>query len=265
MPERHPDQPPSREQLAADLALNAATKPFNLAALVVVVAGGLAVGAPFVVALLAAVLIYTLAVGVTLMNADEAERVGEAGRQRRRAAAGAGAAAQRLDPATLAPGIARPLTDARATAERIRDAIRRAELPYAEVGDEVDSLLGTLEASAGRAQLLYEVLRETPPERIERRLAELEGSGKDQLIAALREQLAVQRKVESQLERFVDEIDRLNVELDTIRATLVSLSASTDASNQQRIAADVRALRDEVGAVASGMAEAYERGGGGAA
>lgn len=258
-PERHPDRPPSREQLAVDLALNAATKPFNLVVLVAVIAGGLVVGTPFVVALLVGMVIYTAAVGVTLMNADEAERVGAAGRERRRAATASAAAAQRLDPATLAPGIAAPLTEARATAERIRDAIRRAELPYAEVGDEVDALLGALEASAGRAQLLYEVLRETPPDGIERRIAGLEGSGKAELIAALRDQLAVQRKVEAQLERFLDEIDRLNVELDTIRATLVSVSASTDASNQQRIAAEVRALRDEVGAVASGLSEAYEQ------
>lgn len=256
MADRSPEPPPSREQLAVDLAVNAATKPFNLVVLVAIVAGGLAVGAAFILALLAGVLVYTVAVGVTLMNAEEAEKVGDAGRARRRAALAAGT--KRLDPATLAPGIARPLTDARATATRIRDAIERAELPYAEVGDEVDRLLSTLESSAGRAQLLYEVLRESPPDGIEQRIAGLEGSGKDELIAALRDQLAVQRKVELQLERFVDEIDRLNVELDTIRATLVSVSASTDSSNQQRIAADVRALREEVGAVAEGLSAAYD-------
>jgi len=256
MADRSPEKPPSREQIAVDLAVNAATKPFNLVVLVAVVAGGLAVGTPFVVALLVAAVVYTVAVGVTLMSADEAARVGAEGRARRRTAAGE--TARRLDPATLAPGIARPVTAARTTAGRIRDAIERAELPYAEVGDEVDRLLTTIEGSATRAQLLYEVLRESPPDGIEQRIAGLEGSGKAELIAALREQLAVQRKVETQLERFVDEIDRLNVELDTIRATLVSLSASTDASSQQRIAADVRALREEVGAVAAGLSEAYD-------
>jgi hypothetical protein len=115
-----------------------------------------------------------------------------------------------------------------------------------------------MEQSARRAQLLHEALVETPPQRIARRLAELQGSGKTELIEALEHQLGVQRKVAAQLERFYDEMERVVVELDTVRGTLVSLSASTDAANQQRLAADVRGLRDELGALASGMSEAYE-------
>jgi hypothetical protein len=53
-------------------------------------------------------------------------------------------------------------------------------------------------------------------------------------------------------------MERMVVELDTIRGSLVSVSASTDAGNQQRIAGDVRSLRDELGALASGMSEAFE-------
>ena len=48
------------------------------------------------------------------------------------------------------------------------------------------------------------------------------------------------------------------MELDTVRGNLVSVSASTEAANQERLAGDVRALREEVGAVAAGMSEAYE-------
>ena len=43
-----------------------------------------------------------------------------------------------------------------------------------------------------------------------------------------------------------------------VRGNLVSVSASTEAANQQRLAGDVSALREEVGAVAAGMREAYE-------
>jgi hypothetical protein len=53
-------------------------------------------------------------------------------------------------------------------------------------------------------------------------------------------------------------MERVLVELDTVRGNLVSVSASTEAANQQRLAGDVRALREEVGAVAAGMSEAYE-------
>jgi hypothetical protein len=55
-------------------------------------------------------------------------------------------------------------------------------------------------------------------------------------------------------------MERVLVELDTVHGNLVSVSASSEAANQERLAGDVRALRDEVGAVAAGMSEAYETG-----
>jgi len=109
------------------------------------------------------------------------------------------------------------------------------------------------------ALVLYEALAESPPAAVEQRLAQVEGDpSKAELTAALRDQLAVGRRMEAQLQRFYDELERILVELDTVRGNLVSVSASTEAANQQRLAGDVRALREEVGAVAAGMSEAYE-------
>jgi hypothetical protein len=252
-----PDRPPSREELAAALAANAAAKPFNIAVLLGTFGAGLAVGASAALALLVALVVYAAAAARTMFDGDEAERVAESRRDARKRALQAGRAA--LDPGTLATPIGRRLAEARQTEARIRDAIARAELPFDEVSGEVDGLVALMEQSAGRAQLLYEVLEETPPARIERRLGELEGSGKTELIGALTQQLTVQRKVETQLAKFYDELERVNVELDTVRGTLVSVSASTDTANQQRLAADVRHLRDELVAVSSGMSEAYEQ------
>lgn len=251
-----PDKPPTRDELAVALAVNAATKPFNIGMLLVVFAAGLAVGAPLPLALLAALVVYSVAAGRTMFDGDEAERVAAGRRADRRAAVQKGRAA--LDVDALAPPIARRLGEARATEARIRDAIERAELPFSEVTDEVDGLVALMEQSARRAQLLYEVLDETPPAGIERRLGELSGSGKAELIGALEQQLTVLRRCDAQLARFYDEMERVVVELDTVRGTLVSVSASTDTGNQQRLAADVRGLRDELVAVSSGMAEAYE-------
>ena len=83
---------------------------------------------------------------------------------------------------------------------------------------------------------------------------------KAELTAALRDQVAVQRRMEAQLQRFYDEMERILVELDTVRGNLVSVSASTERANQEQLAGEVRALREEVGAVAAGMSEAYESG-----
>jgi hypothetical protein len=251
-----PDRPYSRQEFAGALVANAAAKPFNLALLVIVIGGGLAVGAGLPLALIVGLVVYLAATARTFFDDEEADRVLAGVRADRRAELDKGRA--RLDPGTLAPAIGRRLQEARATEARIRDAIERAELPYAEVSGEVDALVGLMEQSARRAQLLHEVLAETPPQRIARRLAELQGSGKTELIEALEHQLGVQKKVAAQLERFYDEMERVVVELDTVRGTLVSVSASTDAANQQRLAAEVRGLRDELGTLASGMSEAYE-------
>ena len=64
--------------------------------------------------------------------------------------------------------------------------------------------------------------------------------------------------MEVQLQRFYDEMERIVVELDTVRGNLVSVSASTDAAAQKELASEVRSLRERMGAVADGIGEAYE-------
>ena len=53
--------------------------------------------------------------------------------------------------------------------------------------------------------------------------------------------------MEKQLDRFFDEMERILVELDTVRSQLVSVSASSESGVQTELAADVRALRERVG------------------
>jgi ParB-like chromosome segregation protein Spo0J len=147
----------------------------------------------------------------------------------------------------------------RARESRIEAAIERADLPYGEVSDEVERFIAAMDGSAARAQLLYEALSESPPEGVEQSLLQAEGDpSRSELAAALRNQLSVLRRMEGQLQRFYDEMQRMLVELDTVRASLVSVSASSEAANQEKLAAEVRGLRDELGAVAEGMSEAYE-------
>jgi hypothetical protein len=69
------DRPPTRDELAVSLAVNAASKALNIAVAVVAFVVVLLVGAPAFVALLVAVVLYTAAVARTMFDADEAERV----------------------------------------------------------------------------------------------------------------------------------------------------------------------------------------------
>ncbi len=143
---------------------------------------------------------------------------------------------------------------------RIRAAIERAELPYHEVSREVDRFLATMWQTAARAELLCEGLRDAPPEAVARRLQEVQRAGdasKVELVEALSQQLAVQQKMERQLLRFYDQMEQMLVELDTVRGHMITASASTEADNQERLADEIRDLREEMGAVAEGMAAAY--------
>jgi Ni2+-binding GTPase involved in maturation of urease and hydrogenase len=249
-------QPYSRDDFAGALIANAAAKPFNIALLVGTMGAAVVVGGTVIVALVVALVIYAIAVARTFFDEEEADAVLQRVRGERRSQLSSGT--KHLDPSTLAPEIRRHLLDARATDARIREAIERAELPYAEVSTEVDALVSLMELSASRAQLLWEALEESPPSRVAARLRELDGSGKTELIEALQHQLTVQQKMQAQLQSFYDQMERIVVELDSIRGSLLSVSASTDAANQQRLAGDVRALRDELGTLAEGMSEAFE-------
>jgi hypothetical protein len=247
-------RPYSRGEFNRALILNALTSPFNVVLLAGILIAGLLLDL-FLPLTIVGVVVYGLAAARTYLDEDEATKVLERERTRRRKTLDEG----RLDPGTLAEPIGRLLVAALQREQRIRDAIDRAELPYAEVSDEVDRFIRAMEDGARRAQLLYEALSESSPGPVERRLQEVRGDpARTELTAALESQLTVLRRMEVQLQRFYDEMERILVELDTVRGNLVSVSASTEAASQQRLAGDVRALREEMGAVAEGMSEAYE-------
>ena len=80
--------------------------------------------------------------------------------------------------------------------------------------------LAALEHAGERARLLREALAETPPERIEQRLAEVRAGrdpGKAKLVAALAQHLAVQRRMQAALAAFDAETERILLELETVR------------------------------------------------
>ena len=151
------------------------------------------------------------------------------------------------------------LRQAGQTRQRVHDTIEDAGLPYAEVAAEVDRLVATMHEAAKRAQLLHDGLSDARPEDVAARLERVKAEhdpAKDDLVKALGDQLAVQRRMEAQLGHFYAEMDRMLIELDTVRGNLISVSASTSPDHQQQVAGEVRELRDDMGAVAKGIAAA---------
>jgi hypothetical protein len=256
-PPPRPSKPGTRAEYNRALILNAATAPFG----VLLLAGMLIVGLlldVFAILLPVAIVLYVAAAVRTYFDADAQREVLERERAKRRQRLDSGKPERALS--EFSPRIADLMGRALEKDARIRAAIDRAELPYHEVSEEVDRFLATMWQTAARAELLCEGLRDAPPEAVARRLQDVQRAGdasKTELIEALSQQLAVQQKMERQLLRFYDQMEKMLVELDTVRGHLITVSASAEADNQERLADEVRDLREEMGAVAEGMAAAY--------
>jgi hypothetical protein len=251
-------KPYSRQEYNRALILNALVDPFNVVLLAVVLVVAITLDLVPVLGPVALVL-YLAGAARTYFDSDVAQKVLERERERRGDTAIAAAPA-RLDERTLTPGIARLVHTAREREARIRAALEGNEdVPSAEVAAEVDGFVLALEDTARRAQSLADALRDTPPDRVARRLAEVRGDpAKRELAEALTTQLKTLERMQAQLQRFGDEMERILVELDTIRGQIVSVSASTGAAKGRELAGEVRSLREQMGAVSEGMAAAYE-------
>jgi hypothetical protein len=251
-----PPAPYDRARYNRALIANALLDPFNVVLLAVVLIAGILLGI-FAFTLPVGVALYLAGAARTYFDEDAANKVLERERGEHRKRLEAGRA--KIKPEDFAPPIARLLREARMREHRIGDAIARAELPYAEVSEEIDRFVAAMESTAGRAQLLYEALADTPPDRVDARLNEVRrAGGEPELEEALATQLTTLRRMEKQLHRFFGEMERILVELDTVRSQLVSVSASEESAQQTELAAEVRALRERVGASAEGMAAAFE-------
>jgi hypothetical protein len=221
-----------------------------------VAAGGLLVGLPLGVVVLIAMVAWLALSAVTYFDADEAEKVAGRDRARRRGAVEAG---QRVQLHTLAPPVAEHLRQVLRQERNIRTAIERAELPFTEVSDEVDTFVRAAEKTAARAQLLYEYLSEQDPRQVEYRYQQVSADAdpsKKALAEALSMQLQAMQRAQQELDAFYTEMERIAVELGNIRGQLLSVSAASEGAAQRQLAGDVRDLREQMGTVAEGMNEA---------
>jgi hypothetical protein len=251
------DKPLTRGELNRLLVGNALTKPMpNIVVPAALAAGGLVVGIG-VFAIVIAIVAWLALAAITYLDGDEAERVADEARARRRRAFDK--AHPRVLASALAPPIADRLAAVAAEQSSLAAAIERADLPFAEVSAEADVFVRAAEKTASRAQLLYEYLADHDPRAVEQRLASLRGAD-DPSTRALREAVEAQamalKRGSEQLERFYNEMERIAVELGNVRAELLSVSAASEAAAQDRLAADVRDLREQMSAVSAGMSEA---------
>ena len=249
----------TRGAIARRMAVNAATKPLNVAVLGGLIVVGIVLDLVVVVGAIA-IVAYLVLVALTFFDADEAERVGaQLYASHRRPA-------PTLDLATLEPRIAALVTQARETAAGIRDAIAQADHPFEDVASDVNALVAAMDTSARRAQLISSTLSEQKRARqdvasLDRTIAELRGREQDADVRALIADLEAQReatvRLQERLERFEVGMRRICASLGLLRTRLVEMSASEEEAAQRELARQSRELRERTDLLAESMAEVF--------
>jgi hypothetical protein len=253
------DELVTRGALARRMAVNAATKPLNVAVLGGLIAVGIVLDLAVIVGAIA-IVAYLVLVALTFFDAEEAERIGaEAYRARRRPVAA-------LDLATLEPRIAALVSQARETAAGIRAAIAQADHPFDDVAADVDALVAAMDASARRAQLISSTLAEQArngqdADSLRRRIGDLQRRTQDADVRALIGDLEAQReatvRLRDRLERFEVGMERICASLGLLRTRLVEMSASEEEAAQRELARQSRELRERTDVLAESIAEVF--------
>lgn len=253
----------TRGALARRLAVNAATKPLNVAVLGGLIVVGIVLNLIVVVGAIA-IVAYLVLVALTFFDAEEAERVGDelyAGRR-----PGGRDRAPALDLGTLEPRIAALVQQARETAAGIRDAIAQADHPFDDVAADVDALVAAMDTSARRAQLISSTLAGQARAGqdvagLQRTIADLRGRDDDADVRALVADLEAQRdataRLQDRLERFEVGMQRICASLGLLRTRLVEMSASEEEAAQRELARQSRELRERTDLLAEAMAEVF--------
>jgi hypothetical protein len=246
-------KPVTREDLGRELAVNAALKPLNIAAPAAVLVVGLLLGVLWI-AVPVAVVLYVVLWLQTFFDSREAEKVGKAAYAESRPRRAA------LDASTLDPAIAAPLERARATAAAIRQAVEEADQPLDDVVAEVDTLVGAMETSARRAQLIATTLAGQDVRAIDRDIARRSAST-DPDVQALVRDLQAQRasivRLDDKLDRFQVGMERICVSLGLLRTSVAEMSASEEEAAQRELSAQARELRERTQLLADSMAETF--------
>ena len=250
----------TRSDLRRALAVNAVTRPVNVAVPAAVVVAALLLDAGWLVAI-AALCFVALAV-LTFLDEGEAERVGARIYARRRDAPTAAVHAPADEP-ELAPDIADRIDAARAAQADIERAITDGDLPADDIRDEVAELLTALMPIAVRADRVADYLAGHPPRDVQARIATLRespaagDSSRARTVAALEDQLRAIRRLEAQHAGLLDEMDHVVASLEALHAEVVTLGAADDDWRRADVAGQVRALREGVQVLSGGMEEAY--------
>jgi serine/threonine protein kinase len=146
----------------------------------------------------------------------------------------------------------------------IRDASKRSPLGYPGLADAVRELQVAIKQGAKCSRLDYDELVNPPRDVIKNRLQE-ELARADpksrKLVAALKDQLLAKRRAAERLDGFTTELERVLVELDSLRHLISGSTAAAPATEQtviqrlELLCVQVRAVNDEMAALRTAQSE----------
>ena len=255
----------TRGALARRLAVNAATKPLNVAVLGGLIVVGIVLDLIVVVVGAIAIVAYLVLVALTFFDAEEAERVGDELRTGRAAGERSRPGARRRH-----AGAAHRRARRSRRARRRRGsatAIAQADHPFDDVAADVDALVAAMDTSARRAQLISTTLAGQARAGqdvagLERTIADLRGRADDADVRALVADLEAQRDATARLAgppgalRGGHAAHRC-ASLGLLRTRLVEMSASEEEAAQRELARQSRELRERTDLLAEAMAEVF--------
>jgi hypothetical protein len=235
------------------LAVDAATRPTNIAIGAVVAVAGIVLATPWLIGV--ALACYAALVSMTFLDESRADRTGgrvDADRDEPPLQLAA-------DAPPLAPEIAARLDAAHAARGAIEQAIADADLPAGDIRDEMDALLATPAPIAVKADRVGDYLASHPARDVQSRIAALGADDRERArtLATLQGRLAAIRRVRATYDGLLDEMDRVVAWLEALHDEVVALGAADDESQQREVAGQVRALREGVQVLSGGMEEAY--------
>ena len=233
--------PYSRSAYRRALVLNAMTDSLSVVAAAVILIAGLLFGA-LTLAVPLALIVYAGGATRAFFDDDTGRRVLDHERAKRRKALDRGTATLDLEFPLPASVTSSPAPTRHATGSTRRSTAPSCRTPRSR--SRWTSSWRPWSRPPRRAQLLDEGLSAAPPATVASRLEAVRRRGhpsQAELVAALEYQLSVQRKMEKQLARFHDQMDRMLVELDTVRGNLISVSASRRPTSSSAPAGRARA------------------------
>jgi hypothetical protein len=242
------EAPVTRARLQRELAVNAATKPINVAVPAGVAVAAVLAGVPLL--FVVAAVVYVVLAVMTFFDEGEATKVADKlyGRQRQTTGAVPG-----LEAKALAPPIRAQLEAARREQQAIATTIEGSDLSWADVRSETGQLVSALEAAARRAQRLSSYLSAQDVAALDQRIGECQRSGERETLTALQTQRGELERLDGMLRSAYGEMEQVNASLRTVHARLVGAAVSSEAGADADLAGDVRELRARVETLTTGL------------